>query len=190
MAGRVTAPKIEIEIAACEYSEWRRFAPFHYLSSSLHKAARTFAVYVNGEAVAFCGIMARPVSRSQRTGQNLSGVSRVVTLPDWQGLGLAYVLTDAIGAAYKAIGRRLNNYPAHPAYIRSMDRSPNWAMIGKPGYSMSQRGGTDKGRRKVLDKQAWGAGWNAGSRPNATFRYVGPAMELDQAHLLLKPYLR
>jgi hypothetical protein len=47
-----------------------------------------------------------------------------VTLPDWQGLGLAFVLSDALGAAYKRSGMRFHTYPAHPALIHGYDRSP------------------------------------------------------------------
>lgn len=115
------------------------------------------------------------------------GISRVVTLPDWQGLGLAFALIDTVGGAYKAVGKRLNNYPAHPAFIRAHDRSKAWQLIGRPGFKMSQRGGTDKGRRNMAENMS---GWNAGSRPCATFRYIGPALELEHARQLLGPYLR
>jgi len=42
-------------------------------------------------------------------------MSRLVTLPDYQGLGLAFALADRRGAAYKALGRQFHAYPAHPA---------------------------------------------------------------------------
>jgi hypothetical protein len=180
-------PKIECEVAACEYSEWRRFAPFHYLTADLARSARTFALYVDGEPAAFAGVLNRPVSKAQRTGQNLMGLSRLVTLPDWQGLGLAFVLTDTVAGAYKAVGRRFNTYPAHPSLIRSFDRSKNYQMIGRPGFKMSQRGGTDRGRRNMAEQLT---SWNAGSRPCATFRYIGPALDLADARRLLRPYLR
>jgi hypothetical protein len=182
MAGSVTAPKIEVDVAACEYSEWRRFAPFHYLTAELNKAARTFAAYIDGAPVAFAGLLRRPVSKAQRTGQNLMGISRGVTLPDWQGIGLQFVLIDTVCAAYKAKGLRVNSYPAHPALIRSCDKSPNWSMIKRPGFAISQRGGTDKARRD--------GGWSQGVRPCATFSYIGPALPVDQATTLLRPYLK
>ncbi len=183
-------PQLEVEIGACGFAEWGRFAPFHYLTADLHRAARTFCLWVDGTPAAFAGVLTRPVSRSKRTGQNLMGLSRLVTLPDWQGLGLAFVLTDTVAGAYKAVGRRFNTYPAHPALIRSFDRSKNYSMIGKPGFSMSQRGGTDKGRRILATADPLGGQWNAGSRPCATFRYIGPALDDRDARQLLGPYLR
>jgi hypothetical protein len=193
------------------------------LTADLNKAARTFAVYVDGVAVAFTAALWRPVSKTQRTGGNLMGLSRTVTHPDWQGLGLAMLLTDTVAAAYKAIGRRMHSYPAHPVYIRARDRSPNWALIGRPGFGRSQRGGTDRGRRitererrlaiarqsqeaglparkRVIGQtavdhdrsdDAWqGNRWAMGSRPCATFAYIGPAMDRSDALRLLAPYLK
>ena len=65
--------------------------------------------------------------------EDIKGVSRLVTLPDYQGLGLAMILVDWLGAAYRAAGLRLHTYPAHPALVRSFDRSPNWVMRKRPG---------------------------------------------------------
>jgi hypothetical protein len=129
------------------------------------------------------------------------GISRVVTHPDWQGLGLAFLLIDNVAAAYKAIGRRVNNYPAHPSFIRAHDRSPNWALVARPGFALTQRGGTDRGRRIKMayaDAQSahdrpnqWdGERWTAGSRPCATFSYIGPALDHAAAVKLMAPYLK
>jgi GNAT superfamily N-acetyltransferase len=146
---------------------------------------------VDGAPVAFLGALHRPISRSRRgvPDQNLMGYSRIVTLPDWQGLGIAFVIMDTVAAAYKSIGKRVNSYPAHPSLIRSFDRSPSWSMIARPGFSMTQRGGTDRGRRALSENKIVG-GWNAGSRPCATFRYVGPELAAPEARALLRPYLR
>jgi GNAT superfamily N-acetyltransferase len=183
----VARPDLEAVIGACDYDLWRLFAPYHYLTAELNRAARTFALWVDDRPIGFAGILHRPVSRAQRTGQNLMGLSRLVTLPDWQGLGAAFVLADTLGAAYAAYRRRFNTYPAHPALIRSFDRSPNYQMIARPGFSMSQRGGTDKARRR-MQSLSIGPTWSSGSRPCATFRYIGPALDHGCAEALLSVY--
>lgn len=131
--------------------------------------------------MSFVGVLFRPVSKSRRTGQNLMAISRIVTLPDWQGLGLAFTLAETVAAAYKAVGRRLNNYPAHPGYIRSHDRSPHWALVGKPGYSAT----SNQPRGNAARPNKIGKG-----RPAAVFSYVGPALPVDQARSLLRPYFK
>lgn len=165
-------PRVDCVVSPVDYTAWRTFAPFHYLSATLNKAARCFGLFVDGQCVAFTATLPRP----HPTTKNIWGLSRTVTLPDWQGLGLAFVLCDTVGAAYKAIGRRLRSYPAHPAFIRSRDRSPNWALREKPGLRM---GGVVKGPNSQIRE------WRAGSRPCAVFEYVGPAASREDAVRLL-----
>ena len=87
-------------------------------------------------------------------------LSRGVTHPDWQGLGIAFLLFDTIAAAYKTLGYECRLYPAHPSFTRSCDRSRNWSLQKRPG--------------KFSDKT--GNKSNFGSRPCAVFRYEGAAM--------------
>jgi hypothetical protein len=124
----------------------------------------------------FAGLLHRPHPRVN----DITGVSRLVTLPDWQGLGLAFILVDTLGAAHKGIGRRLHTYPAHPALIHGLDKSPNWKMIQRPG------GGSPRSQTTTLQ----GAGANAyaptaSHRATAVFEYVGETMDRVEAERFL-----
>jgi ABC-type ATPase involved in cell division len=164
-------PRLNIEIGRADYSAWDVFAPFHYLTAALHRSARCFVLEVEGVPASFAGVLYRP----HPTARDVYGLSRGVTLPDYQGLGLAFVLFDKLGAAYKACGKRLHLYPAHPSFIRSADRSPAWAMIKRPGTFSHASSGKREGTGGVL----------FGGRPNATFEYVGPALDDVEAARLL-----
>jgi GNAT superfamily N-acetyltransferase len=155
-------PALDVAVRRVPYELWRIFAPFHYLTAELHRTARCFCLYVDGTVASFAGVMHRPHPKVD----NIKGVSRLVTLPDFQGLGTAMALVDTLGSAYKALDLRLHTYPAHPALIRTFDRSQRWALRQKPG-TISQR---TKGKRD-------GAGCQFGGRPNAVFEYCGPALE-------------
>lgn len=111
---------------------------------------------------------------------DIRGLSRLVTLPDYQGMGLAMILSDKLGAAYRALGLRMHTYPAHPALIRSFDKSPCWVMHKKPGqYSPLQ------GKTSTLGSDKWAKGM--GSRPCAVFEYVGPKHpNADEARALIE----
>lgn len=156
-------PSIECTIGRVPRAAWGIFAPYHYLTADMHSGARCFGLWANGRLAAFSATLPFPGVRG------LLRLSRTVTLPDWQGLGLGHVLTDALGAAYKATGRRVRSYPSHPAYIRARDRSPHWRLCVPPGNFRPKK-------RNSFTTYA---------RPCAVFEYCGPAMPLEQAESLL-----
>ncbi len=160
-------PTIDCVIGRLPYAAWSLFAPYHYLTSELHRGAKCFGLWCNGQLAAFSAIIPCPISNGPDKGTAIWRTSRLVTLPDYQGLGLAFVLSDALGAAYKSKGQRLRNYPAHPALVRGHDRSPNWKLIKAPGkHSTSTSTSTTSKMRSA------GA---MGGRPCAIFEYVGPS---------------
>jgi energy-coupling factor transporter ATP-binding protein EcfA2 len=186
-------PRLDVEIRTVPYSTWQLFAPFHYLTAHLHRAARCYAAFVDDQPVAFAGLLHRPHPKTK----NIMGVSRVVTLPDWQGLGLAFVLLDGLGASYRHANKRLRTYPAHPPLIHAFDRSRRWSLKQRPGYGAGytasavknttlrqQKAGNAKGivhgpNAQLVDN------WRHGSRPCAVFEYCGPAYEDRTAALQL-----
>lgn len=160
-------PALDVEIARVDYAAWKLFAPFHYLTSEMHRAAKCFVLFVSGVPAAFAGVIHRPHAKVD----DIKGVSRLVTLPDYQGMGLAFVLVDALGAAYRALNLRLHTYPAHPALARGFDRSSVWAMVKCLGVFST----------KSLTRNA--SIGEMGGRPCAVFAYAGPA-HADQAEAL------
>jgi ABC-type molybdenum transport system ATPase subunit/photorepair protein PhrA len=171
-------PELECTIARVPYAAWQLFAPFHYLSANLHRAARCYGLWVEGSLATFCGTLHRP----HPVVRDITGVSRIVTLPDWQGLGLAFALLDRLGAAYKALGRRFRNYPAHPGFIRSHQKSPNWRMTKQGGFYSHISG--NRLKYVKVDPNMPGAS-SLGGRPCAVFEYCGPAMDLRDAQRLI-----
>lgn len=157
-------PAVECTIGRLPYAAWTVFAPYHYMSGQLHRGAKCFGLWCNGRLAAFSAVIPCPISSGEDKGGVVWRTSRLVTLPDYQGLGLAFVLTDAVGAAYKAKGERLRNYPAHPALVRSHDRSPKWRLVKAPGkFSNVSTSKTSQLRM--------------GGRPCAVFEYCGPPAE-------------
>lgn len=148
-------PPVEVEIHRVSYGCWQLFAPYHYLTAELNPAAQCFALCIGGRPAAFAGVLYRP----HATARDIWGISRLVTLPDFQGLGLAFVLADAIGSALAALDKRLHTYPAAPGLIRAFDRSPLWRVQRPAGYTQVSKSNS-----------------GFGGRPNAVFCYAGPKM--------------
>jgi GNAT superfamily N-acetyltransferase len=162
-------PALEAEIRRVPYDYWRLFAPYHYLIAELNPAARCFCLFVEGQPAAFAGVLHRPHAKAK----NIKGVSRLVTLPDWQGIGLAMILAKKLASAYRAANYRLRTYPAHPSLIRSFAHQ-------KHDWSMEKRGG-DFSPTRGCSSQVGGFG----GRPCAVFEYVGESMDEAQARAIL-----
>lgn len=154
-------PSIHIEVARVPNKAWRIFAPYHYMSADLNPGASSFGLWANGELAAFAGVIHKPHPKAK----NIKGLSRLVTLPDYQGLGLGFVLSETLGAAYKATGSRFRNYPAHPSFIRAY-RQTAWKCVKRPGNMTPQKAGIQRFNK---------------ARPCAVMEYIGPAMEDEDA---------
>jgi ABC-type lipoprotein export system ATPase subunit len=150
-------PGIDCVISPVHRDSWRVFAPFHYLTSELNRSARCFVLFIDDTPAAFAGMLIRP-------GTDVMGCSRLVTLPDYQGLGLAFVLIERVASLYRAVGYHVHTYPAHPGLIHGFDRSQRWVLRKHPG---------DRNRR-----DEWG---RMGTRHCAVFRYAGPTADRDEA---------
>lgn len=139
------------------------FAPFHYLTASLNKAAVCYCLFVNGKPASFAGLLNRPIS-AKGDHKKIQGVSRLVTLPDYQGLGLAFVLVDFLGSYYKKQSVRVHTYPAHPILVKNFANNKKWLCIKSYGITGAR---SSNNRAQTKDVHIYGG------RQNAVFRYIG-----------------
>jgi hypothetical protein len=165
-------PAIEVEVARVGYEAWQLFAPFHYLTAELNKSAQCFCLFVDGVPASFIATLNMP----HPIRKNLRAISRAVTLPDYQGMGLVMALESQVCGAHRALGMSIRGYPAHPSHVRSLDRSPEWKLIKKPGQIDAA---SDSG---LLDERGIG---RMGGRPCAVFEFVGKPIDKEIATALL-----
>jgi len=116
-------PSIELKVFRCRRSAWRLFARHHYLSGSLSGFARCFLATWEGNPVAFCATLSL-IGRKNRW-----RISRMVTLPDYQGIGLGMTLAETVADFHRREGHRLNITASHPAVIAHCRRSPRWRTV-------------------------------------------------------------
>lgn len=165
-------PTVDVVVGRVSPAAWELFAPFHYMSAKLNPTARCFGLWANDQLASFTCVLYLPHPRVK----NIYRLHRSVTLPDWQGMGLIHVLCERVGAAYRAVGKRLRAYPAHPAFIRARNQSPLWAMIKRPG-TFSPRTGVSS---------SLVGGGSFGGRSCAVFEYAGPKMKPAEARAFLE----
>ncbi|MFZ1935675.1 MAG: GNAT family N-acetyltransferase [Thermoguttaceae bacterium] len=132
---RLRRPPIELEIFRCRRSAWRLFAHHHYLSGVLSPYARCFLALWQGAPVAFCATVAL-IGHKRRW-----RISRIVTLPDYQGVGIGMAVAEAVAELHVRDGNRVNVTASHPSLIAHCRRSPRWRAIAvkKTGSRGSQK---------------------------------------------------
>jgi energy-coupling factor transporter ATP-binding protein EcfA2 len=132
---RLRRPAIELEVYRCRRSLWKLFAAHHYLSGSLSFAARCYAATWRGRPVSFCATLPLIGQRGYWR------ISRMVTLPDYQGIGIGMRVAEAVAQLYRDEQLRIGITASHPAVIAHCRRSPAWrtSRVMKTGSRKTDR---------------------------------------------------
>lgn len=162
-------PTLAVEIFRVARDVWPIFRRYHYMSADLVSQANCFVASVGDDIAAFIAMIHFPHPKPSACGYR---VHRLVTLPDWQGVGLGMLLLDTIASAFAAKVPNVRMPAAHPALTRMLDRSTNWRLTRMPG--------TIRGVNRTSNGVA-----RMGGRACATFRYCGPAMDAATSRRLI-----
>ena len=157
-------PEIKLEILKTDSGYWRYFKPHYYLDLPMPPAAEYFVGTVGGELCCHMAVAPRFNNGTYRG-------TRLVTMPEWQGVGIATTFLDWVAEYHlQGNGRKGRKYPmdfhtSHPglcAYFRS---SPKWTQI-----SAATHGG-NKAKAKKSAKVM--SGYGGHFRAIQGFRYLG-----------------
>jgi predicted acetyltransferase len=123
---RQSRPQIELSIFRCRYETWNIFKQHHYLSEELNAAAKCFCFTWNDKPVGFIAILPLPSG----TIKDAFRVSRLVILPDYQGLSIGIKILNIFGAMYKSIGKSFFIKTSNPALFYGMENNKlNWNLV-------------------------------------------------------------
>jgi len=133
---RLRRPPIELTIHRAGPAAWRVFARHHYLSGLLARGARCYIARWRGEPVAFAATL--PIYGKKAHWR----FTRIVTLPDYQGVGIGMALVETVADLHREAGIRINLTTSHPAMIAHCRRSQRWrcVTVKKQGATQSPRG--------------------------------------------------
>ena len=121
-------PKIKLQIFRCRYETWNVFKQHHYMSENLNKAAKCFVCLMNDKPIAFMAILPFPHGHIQ----NGFRISRVVVLPDYQGLGIGFQIIDYFAAIYKTDNKNMYIKTSNPSLFGAMKKNKhNWKMTNE-----------------------------------------------------------
>jgi ABC-type thiamine transport system ATPase subunit len=159
--GRLQRPQIALEVFRCRCAAWRLFAKHHYLSGELNPAAQCYLACWAGEPVCLVAVIPSMGHQGCRC------ISRVVTLPDYQGVGIGGKVLDAVADLESQSHKRIGITTSHPAMIRHLARSPCWRAVAFHPV------GACRNQAPAFARRSGSAG-----RAVAGFRYVkeGPAL--------------
>lgn len=125
-------PNIELSISRVTTDTWDLFKKHHYLTDDMNKSCKCFLFTWNNKLVAFNAIIPQPSGHFK----NAVRESRIVVLPEYQGLGLGYKISEFCGAIFNDSKYRYFTKTVHPALGKYRDaktdlwRGTSWN--GKP----------------------------------------------------------
>ena len=158
-------PCVALDLVRCQASAWPLFAPHHYLSDALSRAAVCFLATWKDRPAAWSAWLpfygAGPKTRREH---------RTVTLPDYQGIGIGNAVSDFVAALWTGLGYRAVSTTTHPAMIRARVRSSHWRMHRAPAFAAG-----NEGRLR-----------HATTRLTASFTYIGAPVPRPLAEALLE----
>lgn len=131
---RLRRPPINVEVARCKLEAWSAFMRHHYLTGTLAPQSRCYLATWVGEPVTFCATLPVIAKKHHRR------FTRIVTLPDYQGMGIGMKVVAAVADIEHGLGYRVNVTSSHPALIRHCKASPHWRAVNvkKRGSSPSK----------------------------------------------------
>ena len=148
---------------------WEMFRKYHYLNHELNTAARVFVCFANGQVAGFYSALATPHPQKR----NIWRAHRIVVLPDYQGVGIASAMSDAVAEYFKERGIAFSVITSNRSMISGLMKSPRW-VCKRVGRILRF---SDSDKRKYRTTKS-----RSTNRITASFEYTGnPASQTMRA---------
>lgn len=142
------------------------------MTREINRTATCFVAFYNDRPVAFDAWL--PFFGRLGTSQKARRGHRTVTLPDFQGVGIAVAMFTHDAALWKALGYRAITTNSHPALLHGFARHPHWRITREPSR-------TAKGSHSVDATRAT-------NRLTVGWEYIGPALSMREAQYVLSTW--
>jgi GNAT superfamily N-acetyltransferase len=172
-------PKLDLQIYQVSGSVFRHFKPHYYLDLPLPVAGQYFVGVIDNEPVCHLAVSPLFTAKAYRA-------TRLVVMPEWQGIGVGTKFLNAICQYHlEGNGRCGYRYPtffhtSHPQLCASLRHSKKWIQTGAMLYGANKAKSASSIRksheaRGIEDRAA--SGYGGHFRAVQAFKYIG-----DQAH--------
>lgn len=95
------------------------------MNSELASASVCYGLYDDKDIVGFCAVLHQPHGRTK----NLKRCSRIVILPEYQGIGLGTRFLNVIANYYKNKGYKFSIVTSAKNMISALNKSNEWRLI-------------------------------------------------------------
>lgn len=118
------------------------------MTSELPKAARCFGLYDNDKIIGFVGILHQPHPINKK----IKRISRLVILPDYQGIGLATRFITEVAKYYKNLGYEMSINTSAKNMIHALNKNSKWILFNYSAHKLAKTGHIDKNRKSIRTK--------------------------------------
>lgn len=130
-------PEISLQVSRVEAETWDFFKKHHYLTEDVNKSCKFLLFEWCSKPVCIVAIINSPGTNRA----NAVTISRIVVLPDYQGIGLGQKISDFCGGIMTNNNNRLYIRTVNPALGLYFDKSSKWK-----GTSTNHKDAGGKGR--------------------------------------------
>lgn len=125
------------------------FRRYHYLNSDLSASAICYALYDDDTAIGFMAVLHQPNAINKR----IKRCSRLVILPDYQGIGLGRRFLEAIAEIYAKDQYTFTVVTSAKNMIMALAHSDKWEMCRYSANKSSNKTDSIDFRRKSMRTQ-------------------------------------
>jgi len=168
IAPSLRQPIIKLSIFRCRYETWKLFKHNHYLTEDLNKSAKCYVALFNDKPIAFMAILPFPSGVIQ----NGYRISRVVVLPDFQGLGIGFKFCNWFAQVYKNDNKTMYIKTSNPALWSVFNNSNDWLFCGETK-------GEEKAEMMQSKKQKTQGDFNVSTRISKSYKFIGKQNEIN-----------
>lgn len=111
-------------VKKCGREKWEKFRRYHYLNTDLAMAAKCYGVYDDNNIIAFMGVIHQPHGVNKK----IKRCTRLVVLPDYQGIGVGYQFLRIVAQYYKQAGFDFSIVTSAKNLIWKLYNSNDWVM--------------------------------------------------------------
>lgn len=118
------------------------------MNTDLSTSAKCYGLYDEDKIIGFMGVLHQPHPKNKK----IKRVTRLVVLPDYQGIGLGTKFLDSIANIYSNYGYDFEIVTSAKNLIYSLNRNHNWQLVRIGINRMPTTGSIDRGRKTIRNK--------------------------------------